>query len=62
MEMNNEYIKPKYYRFEDVDGDDLDDYGWENECGNRSDEDEDGNEGEYDDENDDEWFPDHPIY
>ena len=39
--MNNEYIKPKYYRFEDVDGDDLDDYGWENGCGNRSDEDED---------------------
>ena len=50
--MNNEYIKPKYYRFEDVDGDDLDDYGWENGCGNRSDEDED---------EDDEWFPDHSI-
>jgi hypothetical protein len=57
--MNNEYIKPKHYRFEDVDGDDLDDYGWENGCGNRSDEDEDGEEEEYDD---DEWFPDHSIY
>ena len=55
--MNNEYIKPKYYRFEDVDGDDLDDYGWENGCGNRSDEDDESDLLDWDDE----WFPDHSI-
>ncbi len=59
MEINNEYIKPKHYRFEDVDGDDLDDYGWENGCGNRSDEDEDDELDLLD--WDDEWFPDHSI-
>jgi hypothetical protein len=59
MEMKNKYTGHKHYRFEDVDGDDLDDYGWENGCGDRSDED-------YDNELDlldwdDEWFPDHPM-